>query len=240
MMVSLLALAGLATAATAQDNMMQELAVQDAAYFSTPVCPGVGGLSADLSIAILEEARALLDANGVELGVDGECAPNLFIIVSGDPGEAIRSLRSRQPTVFNQMSGPDFRALADGGSPARSFRSAITKGEDGRELRTGGGTVLAQGGSEGSEQLATTRASRIGGTTRRDVEQSFVYLDANAIKGLTLRQIGHYAAVVGVMPVDVARGAAVDQPSILKLFADKDNAPAEATDFDKALLRSGR
>ncbi len=239
----LVAVLGLATAqADAVDGkrQLERLETQDPAYFSDPVCPGIGGLPADLAVAVLGEARSLLDQNGVETGADGQCEPNLFIIVTPDTGEAVKSLKRSQPTVFNNMSAPDVRRLTDGSAPVRAFRSSILRGADGRSIQTGGDQVHGQSGARGGEQLSVTSSSRISGTTRRDVEQSFVYIEAEAIKGLTLRQIGHYAAMVGTLPLASSRLDDIDQPSILTLFSDPDDRQAEATAFDKALLAAAR
>lgn len=221
-------------------RQLDRLEVAEPAYFADPVCPGVGGLTPDLAVAVLEEARSLLEQNGIETGEDGACEPNLFIIVTPDAGKAVQSLRRSQPTIFNHMSAPDVRRLTESGGPVRAFRSSITRGADGRSVQTGGDQVLGQSGARGGEQLSVTSSSRISGTIRRDVEQSFVYIDAAAIEGLTLRQIGHHAAMVGTLPLSPSRLAGIEQPSILTLFVDGGKKEAEASAFDRALLAAAK
>lgn len=211
------------------------------ARFADPVCPASYGLPRDYGTVVVSRIREAAREAGVRVA-GPRCRPNVVILTADRGEDVLAGLRRRRPALFVGLGHADLRSLARVDGPVRAWQLVEERGSDGRAaqsiafIRNPNGTMMYIGATR---QLNTLVASRLEQTVRQDLALSVVIFDVDALNGLTLQQIGDYAAMRALAPTDPDR--APSGQTILALFRDKysGTAPAEAlTGLDSAYLRA--
>ncbi len=214
------------------------------ARWNAPVCALVLGFSQEENEWILARVSRIAQASKVPFLTDERCRPkNLFIFANGDPKKLLQNwddANSTRMQVFGSASPlvvKEFIAMPD------AVRVWYNSG-----MQTAAGMAIAAAANYGSLYASTggtpwismtpLETSHISSNVVYTLSTVFVIADASQLHGVSLGQLADYVAMVGL--ADIKPGAHLgDAPSILKLFdAAPQTAPAGATDWDLAFLKS--
>ena len=200
--------------------------------FHTPVCPAVMGFPDAQNLMVAERMKRVAQAAGIRVG-DSECAPNVFLIASVDKGATIDALYRSYPAYFRDMAAKDVRKLI--GSKEASVAWQI------KGLLSADGTVLkksAMGGPYINE--GTNSGSRIRAGTMPEFVASMVMVERSTLTGLSVTQVGDFAAMRAFADTDPHRAAASGAPTILTILdkAGDQMVPLTLTHWDLGYLKS--
>lgn len=215
-------------------RQVRDIVVRTGNMFESPLarwedrlCPGVIGLEEDFAFAL----NARIRANAAELGIrllGDDCRPNFIVVFTEDGGEFLSRLMESNPEYFQHLNSGEKRDILEPG-PVHVWTSV--------EPRTLTGMPIGQVRDlMNPPQMAVHGAhSRIYTPNRNDIVSVMVIFDQEAVRGMSLRQLGDYVTMRGL-----AQTRAPDDPvmdSILTLF-DAEAPPLGMTEFDQAYLRS--
>lgn len=153
----------------------------------------------------------------------GKCRPNAVIIFAEDAQTQLVQLNEDRGQVYGSLYAARLDRILEAETDGFAFQVA----------------ELMPNGVPGA--FRRVQASRIqpGGT---DMIGSLVVIDKAAAEGLDPVQLADYASLRLLAPTSdlhqLPDGSAQGPASILTLFRDRDNAPAEMTRFDRAYLDS--
>lgn len=205
-----------------------------------PVCPRVSGLAQEEGEFIVGRVSDIARAGRVSLA-GGKCRPNLYILVTRQPQELLKTMMATQNLKFT--FGISYEPMD--GTPIVASHLVI----DDFISKRGPVRVLYRDAPIAPSGVhPVVRAAKVGpitysgdtwtGNSSWYLFRVFVIVDASQLKGVTLGQLADYAALVGlteIKPVD----SLADAPTILQLFNDSpEAAPAGMTDWDQAFLKS--
>ncbi|MEQ9663541.1 MAG: hypothetical protein RLN87_13460 [Parasphingopyxis sp.] len=203
------------------------------ARWNSPLCPRVTGLRDELNGYIAQTVTAIAEAVGARTGSDG-CDPNAIIVFMREPAEFVETLRRQRPAHLSSLNIREREALAESGAAARSWSVNEFRTRDGRIVRSQDGnntdSDLVLGGSQG-------RASRISNELRADFSTVYLLIDLDQLEGVTMQQLSAFVAVQALTAADVTAPIRPER-TILNLFRDGVDAPADLTDWDVAYLRA--
>jgi hypothetical protein len=201
------------------------------ARFESAICPAAVGLSPRQALAVAARIRRVAEAAGMDVG-KASCRPNVLLIVSADKRVFIEALLKRHPEYFGELSSRAVRRLARAPGPAAAWHLEGPKLDaDGMELVEG---------SDGAAFNRTTNpASRITEVARPQFGAAAVVMEQKALNGLTVVQLGDYAAMRAFARSDPSKlpGTA---PTILRALDTPmgEEVPLTLTTWDLAFLRS--
>lgn len=225
------------------------------ARFHEPVCPIVAGMARPAAAMVESRIRTTVQEIGGRVA-QPVCEGNLLVFISEDGGALFRDIRDKRPLWLSGVSSLDKARLAANG-PVRAWSVSSVRNEDGQgasvrgkgddgqktSTRTSGLTVqMGMGHMAGystldrAPLLRVYNSSFVENQSRYHLDGSVVIIDAAAAEGLTLRQLGEYAALRGLVqirePADVAQ-----LDSILSIFhKPKGDGPRQLTAFDRSYL----
>jgi hypothetical protein len=192
-----------------------------------PLCPLLTGLAHDDATLLQERLLKIAASIGVPTA-DEYCTPNLHILVTPQPDEALKEWIRHYPWMFDSQiddGGSKIRAFLSASSPARSWYNVAFKG------------------FASFDYLPATPAAFLAGTTRpgvgihRDLWSVIVVVDARAAQSVSLDQLAAYIAMVGLAQIRV-NAKINDIPTILQLFSDAKSAPPGLSPWDRAYLNA--
>ena len=211
--------------------------------FENEVCPLVLGLAPQFAGPIARRIRDVAQSVGLRAGGSG-CTPNLTVIVADHGDDVIAALRKKLPNLFAAMTAPEMSRLSRSPGPVWNWYALDPKRRDGGPVEAIG--MIAFGPSDsprpvssGAYIASNVNLSRLSMPVRLDLTLSFVVLDSGSIYGLTARQIGDAAAMLGLSMIDIRRIDSLRHNSVLQLLRDRaSNADRirGLTDFDRAFL----
>lgn len=214
------------------------------AAFHAPICPASFGLPEAYNRVIERRIRTVAAEAEIEVADEG-CSPNIILMAVNDGQSLLARLRSTHGEAFGGLDAAARRRLREGPGPVRAWQVTEIRGSDGRPAQRISMIRLPSGQikqlSPTAIALSGVRPSRLTRSTRQDLSLSFVVMDVAALDGLSLGQIGDYAAMRALAQTDPEEAAATGQPTILGLFADRKagRSPVDAmTEWDSAFLRS--
>jgi hypothetical protein len=208
--------------------------------WGTPVCPLVSGLAREDGEFIMGRVSDIARDGRVPLA-GGKCHPNLYIMVTMQPQELLKTMMAKQN--FRFTFGISTEPMD--GTPIVPSHVVI----DEFISKPGPVRVLYRDAPTGPYGVRPiVNAAKVGpitysgdtwaGNSRWFVFRVFVIVDASQLKGVTLEQLADYAALVGLAEIKPADSLA-DAPTILQLFNGPPQAvPAGMTDWDRAFLKS--
>jgi hypothetical protein len=200
--------------------------------FHAPVCPAVMGLPEAQNRMVAERMKRVAEAAGIRTG-DARCAPNVFLIASVDKGAAIGALYKSYPAYFSGLAGKDVRELAASKEASVAWQVRGLLSADGTELKKAqmGGPYINEG---------TNSGSRIRAGTMPQFVASMVMVERSALAGLSVTQVGDFAAMRAFADTDPHRAAASGAPTILTILdkAGDQMVPLTLTHWDLGYLKS--
>lgn len=233
--------------ATGLSGELRRMAIQhesQLARLQQPVCPSVRGLPEDQAEVVAAGINRLAQQAGLRVETR-DCRPNLMVVIADDGPAFIARLKRKRPEAFGMVTVTHYRNLRSEPGPTWSWQSVEPRRADGGPVQ-----YISEFGSlgrppqrlpKGAYQVQNAQLSRLSQPVRFDVGTAWVVIDQASAVGLTLRQIGDFAAIAGLTGARVSQGQLPLRPSILRIFADRAEGTAieeGATAFDLAFLRA--
>ena len=222
------------TLATSRDDQLPR--------FETEVCPLVLGLAPQFADPVARRIGEVTERLGLRAGKAG-CSPNLTVIVADHGDDVIAALQKRMPNLFAAMTAPEMARLKRRRGPVWNWYALDPKRRDGgpvEQIRmiSFGPTDPPRPVSPGAYIASNASLSRLTMPVRLDLTLSFVVLDSASIYGLTARQIGDSAAMLGLSMIDFGRVGSLHHSSVLQLLQDRGHGGRirGLTEFDIAYL----
>lgn len=182
------------------------------ARYHRPVCPAVVGLEPRAAAIVQKRIRETVESVGAWLD-HPKCEANLILFIAGNGQGLFNELRKARPKWFSSISGPERQRLLQQ-RPVRAWQTVINRAPPG----------------------GIWWPSNFVNQTFANIEGSAIIIDANAIEGLTLRQVADYAAMRGLAQIRPPSNRG-QLDSILSIFdRPKGAGPRELTKFDKNYL----
>lgn len=197
------------------------------ARFESAVCPGVAGLKREAAETVVGRIRANAEALGLRLAPDGDCDPNILLVMVDDGQAFLERLKDDRSYLFAEITRPERVALMNSTGPVRVFLRTRDFSRDGMPIPR----------RETLTQIPQTEMwmahSKIYSATRRDIHTALVLVDRAAVGGLSLDQLADYATFRSLAKTLPQAGS---QESILTLFDGEGARPGQLTQFDRAFL----
>ena len=200
--------------------------------FERAICPYATGLPPGQRDAVANRMRRVAQAAGLRTGGKG-CLPNVVLVVTQDKNALLRALRQSHPGYFGELSKREIRELEATPGPAVAWQ---TQGPPvtarGTEMNVDPGTGLFI-------NRTTESASRIEEGVRPQFDAAVVIVERKALDGLTVMQLGDYAAMRAFAGMDTARLSQSGTPTILKVLEAPmgSEVVASLTEWDLGFLR---
>lgn len=203
------------------------------ARWNSPICPEVTGLRDDLANYVEQTVTAVAQAVGAR-AQSGDCDANIVIVFMREPSEFVETLRRQRPAHLASLDLRERQALASSSAAARSWSVNEFRTRDGRIVQQSNGPNIdgnfEQGGSRGV-------ASRISNDLRADFSTVYMLIDLDQMEGVTMQQLSAFVALEALTAADSSASMRSER-TILSLFRDGADAPADLTDWDVAYLRA--
>lgn len=200
--------------------------------FDWAVCPAAVGLSDAQNRDIAARMRRVAAGAGIDVA-EGDCRPNVLVMIAGSKRGLIESLARRYPAYFTDISRRGVRRLARSEGPAAAWHVETLVGSDGRPMQR---DILT-----GQYALETSAdATRLRPMSRPHFVMAVVVVEAASLAGLTTTQVADYAAMRAFARTDPARLENAAAPTILTVLdAPMGSAvPITLTQWDLSFLRS--
>ena len=200
------------------------------ARFHQPICAGVWGLSPDSAQLIIDRIYYNAERFGVAVNDTPGCKANLVAIFIADAHSQFADLRKGNHRLVEGLDLWERKRVADQDGVALAWNAVSTLTRDG------------QGRLGNPPVFDTTQASRLETAIMRAINISVVMIDARAIAGKDGVAVADYVTMRALAqtripaPQDTSYDTSYD--TILSLFDESRQAPAQLTDFDRAYLAS--
>lgn len=205
--------------------------------WSVPVCPLVVGLQQDSSDYIATRVRQIATAAGVRTAA-ARCEANLVILISDDPEAVLQAWYKKDFHVFEGFEGASDRTIAafiKTPRLARVWYNIHTERPHGMSYSFSMAAPFNPASPRMNQMDDATRTVFAGVRAFTTVVVAF---DSTRLKGIKVRQLADYSAMVGLAQIqnDADVGTA---PSILRVFAASDDPKPEGlSDWDAAFLKA--
>lgn len=201
------------------------------ARFERPVCPGVMGMPEELAELLVLRVRFVAQQAGLELAPENACNPNIIIAFVRDPQIGLEQVERALPEMFERLSLAERRSQWAQQGPVRVVTASSERTSDGFIIpeRMGGAPPVVN---------IPQGVSRTSLTTREDIESVVVLIAAPAVDGMSIHQLGDYAAMRSLAETRPPDAETLAMDTILTLFEPDASPPGALTDFDLAYLRS--
>lgn len=197
------------------------------ARWEQPVCVGVAGMEAQAEQFLADRVGQI--ARDIGVGAQGPgCKANILIIVTHDPGQFVRHAHDSNNGLLAGLGAPVTHALIYSRDPIRWAGLAGSAGSR-------GDAVISTGARYG--ELRNVPGSRIVSSTKAVLQRMVVIVDARQVQGISMGTLSAYLAMVSLAQLRPNPDAQMVN-TVLSTFRDRDNAPPDLTDFDKAYLKA--
>lgn len=199
--------------------------------FESSVCPAVFGLARQQAASVAARMRRV--ANGVGIATAGPgCAPNVVVLVTPDKKVLLNELYRQRPDYFGYPPRKQLKAALRETGPAAAWQL------QGPEVDARGVEIHQDEATGWYINRTTEPGSRMTMAARPQFGAAVVVIEGSALAGLTLTQLGDYAAMRAYSGADPARipGSA---PTILRVVEAPlgSEVPVTMTNWDFAFLR---
>ncbi len=202
--------------------------------FYGPVCLQIIGVKTEFSDVLADRIKA--NARQVDAPVaKDDCTPNALVIFTRDARRTVDLLRKEEPWIFTNLLDYEFDRIIAGTEAAHAWQTTELRSVDGKPLQyqiINGREVMV------NPQYQT---GRLAPPLRVDMVGAVVLIDSAYLPGKTLQQLADYATfrlLASISETSESGDGADTMATILSLFDDTANAPAELTRFDRAYLRA--
>lgn len=197
--------------------------------FEDRLCPGIIGMEREYAELMVTRLRMNAEAFGLRLAEDGDCEPNIVIAFVEDSRAYLSDLMERRGYLFRDMDRADREEMLAEADASGVWHQVAVNTRDG--IRVGRRDNMTQIPEAGMWQAH----SRIYSPVRHDITFALVLLNREQVSGLSLRQLADYATM-RALATEFPDEAGVEQQSMITLFDDAVERPAELTQFDRAWL----
>jgi hypothetical protein len=191
-------------------------------------------LSKDQGEFILARLSQIGRTAGVPLAPE-KCRPNLYVIMTSDPGAMLRKWRVHDPMLFRvQQSGAGaLKRFLDKPRPIRVWYNPIFEGARGNFIE-----YETMGGHDVPVSHAYNGGSRLEYQQVVTISSAVVVTDRTRLGKVNFGVLSDYIALVGLAQIDLDKDLG-DAPTILRLFRDPNaGSPPGMTKWDQSLLHS--
>ncbi len=204
------------------------------------VCTSIAGIPARQGQFIADRIAQRAAAVGLQPGGPG-CQANVAVFVTSDSDAFARQLFEQDRQLFHYLQTNNVSTMGQGAMQdfldtpraVRWWHVSETYGADGLSL-------AGDASQGGMSNAPTARASgtRLSATTREDLTQVIIIVDARRVQGAQLAALADYVAFVALAQIN-PHAATADYPTIMNLFEGaqvRADGPAALTQWDQAFL----
>lgn len=209
--------------------------------FYDNMCFATLGIERNYADAILSRLTEITEEIGGTLAGNDDCKPNALIGFVNDVDDDFKALKNDHKWLFAGLADYQIDRAERGSEFVRAWSLEETRGADKRLLANSDfGGLSGQNTGKQTAININQPTSRMQMSISRAMLFSVVLIDRTAITGKSPNQLADYAAMRLLGPTYDAPKDASGGPTdtILSLFTDPDNAPAQWTVFDRAYLKA--
>jgi hypothetical protein len=217
------------------DNFVKELTPVpihgQLSRFEDAVCPQVFGMPAAYNQLVAERMRAVAAAAGIPVG-KASCRTNIVVVLTEDKADFIKRAALKRSYIFPQAwSGSQIRALERDPAPAVAWTIEEEISSDGKGFDYHGESAINR---------TVGFASRLRPPARPRSLASVLVIQADALDGLSTRQLADYAAMRTFVHTDPALIKGSSTQTILTLLDTPmgQPVPLTVTTWDLSFLKS--
>jgi hypothetical protein len=200
--------------------------------FEDRLCPGIVGLKVGAAEGMVARIRSRAEQAGLRLAGEEGCEPNLIVAFIPDGQAYLQRLSSERGYMFESLGVQERRKLLAHEGPVHLLLQIRTRSRDGRPVPRRDNLV------QPPQTEMWMAHSRIYTATRQDITSALMLIDPTAIGGMSIDQLGDYAAMRAFAPA-LPGGRTSQSGSILALFdAPTEARPAALTASDLATLKT--
>ena len=214
------------------------------ARWDTPICPLIAGLPRDDGEFVLTRLSEIATSVGAPLG-SRQCRANFIVLVTSDPVASLKAwaARAHYQHLFGEADAEKIKIFLKTQRAIHVwYNEQQVAAENGSVLTPGpsfsNGPVISGPGAMGVTTVHSFDANRLEWNAVWTISSVIEVVDADAMKGFKIGQMGDYIAMAGLAKfnLDADFGTA---PTILRLFKGTDDAkPSSLSDWDKAYLKA--
>ena len=200
--------------------------------FEKSICPIATGLPRQQREAVADRMRRVAQSAGIQTG-GKSCAPNVVVVVTQDKNAFVQALRRSRSDYFGTMSQRSIRELAQQPGPAVAWQL------QGPPVNARGVEMDIDPALGVYVNRTTDPASRLEQAARPQFDGAVVIIERKSLDGLTVTQLGDYAAMRAFAGMDTARLAKSGTPTILRVLEAPmgSEVVASLTQWDLGFLR---
>lgn len=204
------------------------------------VCTSIAGMPARQGQFVADRIAQRAAAVGLQPGGPG-CQANVAVFVTADSDTFARQLFERDRQLFHYLQTNNVSTMGQGALQQFLDTSRAVRWWHVSETYGADGLSLAGDASQGGMSNApSTRASgtRLSATTREDLTQVIIIVDARRVQGAQLTALADYISLVALAQVN-PNATTSAYPTIMNLFDGaqvRADAPAGMTQWDQAFL----
>lgn len=228
-------------------SFVQQLAVASPMADQLPrwdnqICTSIAGMPARQGQFLADRIAQRAAALGLQPGGAG-CQPNIAVFVSAESDAFARQLfeEDRQKFAYlptDNVSTLGQQALEDFLDTPRAVRwwhVSATYSANGMSLAGD----ASQGGMSNAP-MTRANGTRLNASTREDLTQAIIIIDARRVQGIQLATLSDYVAFVALAQIN-PRALTAEYPTIMNLFSGavtNTGAPTALTQWDQAFLHA--
>jgi len=207
----------------------------------TPICPVVAGFTPPQGEFLFNRLLQVGAAAGAPLAPP-KCDPNLLIVATDHPDQLMAGLLKSAHGVFGDSGPSAINRFVRTSRPVRVWYNDVPIDRDGGSVSSDAPSAAVQGSGGGSiiQGVPTTTtyggSSRLVSATSRGLALTYVIIDSNRLKGVSIGAVADYVSMIALAEVDQDADMS-DASTILRLFsAPAADAPTSLSDWDSAFL----
>ena len=199
------------------------------ARFQQPMCLAIAGVKD----AFVDGFAARITDNAKLARVPiatGECKTNALVIFTNNTRKELEQARKKNRWIFGNLGVAALKKMLESRDPAFAWRATQVLGTNGMPVQYD------------DREIPQNRTIEMSGRLKQPimigVTGAIVVIDRDAADGKTAQQLADYATLRLLAPTAEIREMTPGAPAtMMTLFLDPANAPAELTEFDTAFLR---
>jgi len=198
------------------------------ARFQQPMCLAIAGVKDAFVDGFA--ARIVDNAKLARVPIaTGDCKTNALVIFTSNTRKELEQARKKNRWIFGNLGVAALKKMLESRDPAYACRATQVLGTNGMPVQYD------------DREIPQNRTIEMSGRLKQPimigVTGAIVIIDRDAADGKTAQQLADYATLRLLAPTAEIRELTPGAPAtMMTLFLDAANAPAELTDFDVAFL----
>ncbi len=199
------------------------------ARFQQPMCLAIAGVKDAFVDGFA--ARIVDNAKLARVPIaTGDCKTNALVIFTSNTRKELEQARKKNRWIFGNLGPAALKKMLESRDPAYAWRATQVLGTNGMPVQYD------------DREIPQNRTIEMSGRLKQPimigVTGAIVIIDRDAADGKTAQQLADYATLRLLAPTAEVREMTPGAPdTMMTLFLDPANAPAELTEFDTAFLR---